>query len=238
MPKKLLRGWVRGLLILSVSLIMNGCSRSVETRDKLEERDPLLKRAQLLKGAQDSDGAIEMYNKALDRKPALARAHLELGLLYDQREDYIRAIYHYQRYLELRPQTEKRKLIEDLIRHARLSFAATLPDQPSGAIEEISMLKKEIESLKAQGAMKSRAPAGGSAPAPVAAKPAVPTPKPEPAQPQVQTYTVQVGDSLSSIAIKMYRDQSKWKLIYEANRGTLPSPESVKVGQTLIIPRS
>ena len=34
---------------------------------------------------------------------------------------------HYQRYLELRPQTEKTKLIQDLIRQARLSFAASLP---------------------------------------------------------------------------------------------------------------
>lgn len=232
--------------LLAVSVPgLQGCGRSAASLDKLEERDPFLKRAQARKSAQDMAGAIELYNKALERKPHLARAHLELGLLYDEQEDYIRAIYHYTRYLELRPQTEKQKLIEDLVRHARISFAATLPDQPSGAIQEISILKQEIQSLREQltrtGAVLRTAATAGD---PQAAKGvtkaamAAPVPKPEPAQPQVQSYTVQSGDTLSSIATKLYRDSNKWKLIYDANRATLSSPESARVGQVLIIPKS
>jgi nucleoid-associated protein YgaU len=168
-------------------------------------------------------------------------------LLYDTRQqDYIRAIYHYERYLELRPDAEKKKLIEDLIRQARLSFAASLPDQPPGAVEQIAMLKREIDALK--GRLTYRQGGGGTA---AAAKPAtnqpaaaaranasaLMPPKLAPAQPAVQTYIVQTRDTLSSIAAKLYTDPGKWKTIYDANRKTLSSPQSVRPGQTLIIPR-
>ena len=91
---------------------MTGCSPGAASQDSRDERDPYLKRALVRKNMDDIDGAIDLLNKALDRKPDLARAHLELGLLYDtHKQDYIRAIYHYQRYLELRPTEEKRKQI-------------------------------------------------------------------------------------------------------------------------------
>jgi nucleoid-associated protein YgaU len=224
-----------------------GCSRGAASQDKWDERDPYLKRALTRKNIDDIDGSIDLLNKALSRKPDLARAHLELGLLYDtRRQDYIRAIYHYERYLELRPDAEKKKLIEDLIRQARLSFAASLPDQPPGAVEQIAMLKREIDALK--GRVASQQARGGTAAAskPVTNRPAALSPKnitalvppkPAPAQPAVQTYVVQTRDTLSSIAAKLYNDPGKWKTIYDANRNTLSSPQSVRPGQILIIPR-
>lgn len=225
--------------VLAVS--QTGCSRGAASQDKWDERDPYLKRALARKNMDDIDGAIELLNKALVRKPDLARAHLELGLLYDtHKQDYIRAIYHYERYLELRPDAEKRKLIQDLIRQARLSFTASLPDPPPGAIEQIAMLKREISALKGQIASQQREGA------PAVAKPVVAAstnatvlmpPKPAPAQSAVQTYVVQSRDTLSSIAAKLYNDPGKWKKIYDANRNTLTSPQSVRPGQTLIVPR-
>lgn len=213
----------------------------------------MMKRAQARKQAKDADGAIELFNKALDRHSDYARAHLELGLLYDQeKEDYVRAIYHYQRYLELRPDAEKKDIVEDLVRHAKLSFAASLPDQPSEAVREINMLKGELESLKsqldAQQAQRATAGTTGTAAAKKGEKTVAPvtataaaTPQalqPAPAQSAVDTYVVQSGDTLSRIAGKVYNDPSKWEAIFNANRATLPSPQSLKVGQTLVVPRS
>ncbi|MBP7831295.1 MAG: LysM peptidoglycan-binding domain-containing protein [Kiritimatiellae bacterium] len=229
--------WGGGLGLL-LALAAAGCSRSAGTLDQIEERDPLIRRARERKNQQDVDGAIELFNKAIERKPTLARAHLEVGYLYDsQKQDYVRALYHYQRYLELRPQTEKRPVVEDLIRHARVRFATTLPAQPSGAIEEIAMLRKEVEALRARlGAAGPARPAAASTPAPAAAS-APKAPEPAPAQPAVSTYVVQPGDNLSRIAEKMYGSSARWADIYEANRSALKSPESVRVGQTLIIPK-
>ena len=240
--------------VVFIALVLVGCGGDAASLDKQEENDPALRRARIKKKAQDIDGAIELYNKALDRKPQLARAHLEVGLLYDSyKEDYNRAIYHYQRYLELRPDSEKEQLIQDLIRRARLSYAVSLPDTPPGAIEEIAELRKENASLKARLAdmmsaqanlaqqMNTSADAGIPADKPSAPPKTVqsssPAPQPAPAQPPVRTYRVQKGDTLSSIATKMYNDSTAWRKIYDANRNTLKSPSSLTVGQTLVVPQ-
>jgi tetratricopeptide (TPR) repeat protein len=237
----------RCLVVLAVLVSAAGCGNDAASLDRQEENDPALRRARVKKKSQDIDGAIALYNKALERKPQLGRAHLEVGLLYDSyKEDYNRAIYHYQRYLELRPNSEKKQLIQDLIRRARISYAASLPDTPSGAIEEIQALREENESLKGRLASLmerynalASGPSRGSQPVAASARPAASAPMqpaPAPAQPSVRTYRVQRGDTLSSIAKRMYSDSSSWKKIYEANRNILESPRDLDVGQTLVIP--
>ncbi len=51
-----------------------------------------------------------------------------------------------------------------------------------------------------------------------------------------RTYVVQKGDTLYAIARKFYGDQSKWKVIYNANRGQLKSPDKLTAGMKLVIP--
>jgi nucleoid-associated protein YgaU len=51
-----------------------------------------------------------------------------------------------------------------------------------------------------------------------------------------RTYVVQKGDTLYAIARKFYGEQSKWKVIYNANRGQLTSPDKLKAGMKLVIP--
>ena len=50
------------------------------------------------------------------------------------------------------------------------------------------------------------------------------------------TYTVERGDTLYSIARKQYGDASLWRIIYEANREQIPTPEQLPVGAVLVIP--
>jgi hypothetical protein len=47
-------------------------------------------------------------------------------------------------------------------------------------------------------------------------------------------YVVKKGDTLGSIAVKMYADRKKWKLIARANN--IHDPKSIHVGQRLRIP--
>ncbi len=49
-------------------------------------------------------------------------------------------------------------------------------------------------------------------------------------------YVVQKGDTLYSIARKIYNDQTKWREIYAANKDQIPDPDVLKVGQKLILP--
>ncbi len=240
-------------LLLFCGLLLVGCRPAgVRDLDAMEEDDPRMVRALQMRRAQNIDGAIEEYEGILDNDPRMARAHLQVGLLYDEyRQDYIRAIYHYRRYLELRPDAEKRDLIEDLARHAALSYAASLPDRPSAAIAEIAGLKTQIAGLErdlqeaqrrigelneALRRHRERAESAGrptaTQPEPAEAAAARPT---VPAEPE--TYTVRSGDTLSRIAQRVYNDGSRWKVIYDANRDILKNPQDLQVGQTLRIPR-
>lgn len=57
---------------------------------------------------------------------------------------------------------------------------------------------------------------------------------PSPMQPA--SYTVQRGDTLSGIARKFYGPDAGWRILYEANRDQMPSPDSLRVGMVLAIP--
>lgn len=237
-----LRTVLAGLLL---SLAGSGCNGTAG-RDLREERDPMIQRALVKKRARDIDGAIDLFYQSLEKHPRYARPDLELGVLYDEfKEDYIRAIFHYERYLKKRPTAEKGQLIEELVRTARLSYAASLPHQPSGAIEEIRALKEENRLLRNRLdnlMIENRRLKGDNTPLePRPPREADPVTADDPPSRQpltvAGTYVVQGGDTLSKIARKVYSDSGKWQKIYDANRATMASPQSLNVGQTLIIPR-
>ena len=54
--------------------------------------------------------------------------------------------------------------------------------------------------------------------------------------PKQQTYTVAAGDSLSKIAKQFYGSANDYMKIFEANKDKLTDPNSIKVGQQLVIP--
>ena len=50
------------------------------------------------------------------------------------------------------------------------------------------------------------------------------------------THVVVKGDTLFGLARRYYSDERRWKDIWEANRGTVPNPDLIRVGQKLVIP--
>lgn len=55
---------------------------------------------------------------------------------------------------------------------------------------------------------------------------------------QSRTYTVVAGDSLSKIAKRVYGDPRKWRVIYEANRNLIKSPDLIHPGQIFTLPEA
>jgi LysM repeat protein len=53
---------------------------------------------------------------------------------------------------------------------------------------------------------------------------------------QAVTYTVRVGDSLSSIAQRFYHQQSAWPVLYWANHSTVRWANVISTGQVLKVP--
>lgn len=316
--KRFQGAWI-GRLILILALVGTavGCRDSAKRLDRLEEDSPMIRKAIERKRLGDDDGAISLYSRALDKDPTLARAHLELGFLLDHpTRDYVLAIYHYRRYLEIRPGTDKKEMIEDRIRMAKLSLAATLSPTTSSGAERMMTFEKENATLRQENDylqneladVRERMRQQGDAPAPsvpssppaevkivpipslplkltepdissaanqeggppivdapvvkvevspivkpAIAKPVIVNEKPPvrltptrtPPPPtrtspvvsgKVKQYKVQKGDSLSTIALKVYGDSRRWRDIYNANRASMRSDRDLRVGQVLRIP--
>jgi nucleoid-associated protein YgaU len=47
---------------------------------------------------------------------------------------------------------------------------------------------------------------------------------------------VKAGESLGSIAKKVYGDEKKWRTIFDANRSLLTAPTSLRAGMKLSVP--
>jgi len=55
---------------------------------------------------------------------------------------------------------------------------------------------------------------------------------------QSDEYTVGAGDTLRSIAARVYGDPAQWARIYDANRAAIgPDPDAISAGMRLRIPR-
>ena len=54
--------------------------------------------------------------------------------------------------------------------------------------------------------------------------------------PSGRSVVVEPGDSLSSIALRLWSDADRWPEVYEANRFQLDDPDELPVGLTLVLP--
>lgn len=234
-----------GLAALLVLAAAAGCQRA--TDDQREARNRHMRRALAAKDAQDIDGAIEWCERALERKPNLALAHRELALMLDGfREDYVAAIYHYRRYLDLRPDTPNREAVEELIRHARMNFAAQIGATPDEWQRDLQVRNDRIRALETELALwrsgDIQAAAGlASLPAAPPAAPSARAPAPAPGAseappPAVRTHVVSAGETLGTISSRYYGSPAQWNRIFDANRDRIQNPNNVRVGATLVIP--
>ena len=195
---------VRPLSLLALAFFAAcfcGCERSGPITDAEAGREANYQRAKKSYEDHDFQAAAEFYKRALVVNPEFAEAHLELGLVCDNKlSDPISAIYHYRRYLELRPDSEKKQLVSDFIERAKLSLAAKLPQSPivdpaeltrlqnekAALLQENAQLRTQISELEkaaslptpGKALLQTTAPASTAAPVPAVATASQPTPAP------------------------------------------------------------
>ncbi len=227
-------------------LALTGCGKDSQSMEEREERSPLVKSGQAYMEEGKWDEAVTALKKALEKDPLMARPHLDLALIYQQYKiNYIHAIYHYDRYIELRPDAEKAKFIEEQKLKVAQALANTLINnspEVKKVVQERNQLVQQNADLKKQlsGALKGEKTVVKTT-APVSQKTATQT-IPKTATPKTNTeskhqiYHVASGDTLTKIASKFYNDSARWDIILEANKDTLGSPRDLKPGQTLVIP--
>jgi tetratricopeptide (TPR) repeat protein len=152
-------GLFRIALLLLAGLTLSGCLPST-SRD--EEKEPHFLAGKSRVNTMDFKGAIDSFEKAVEVNPQSAPAHFELGCLYDQRDsDPAAAIYHYERFLKLAPNSGKEDIVKTRILACKQQLAQTVSLGPvtekqqrdlEQLLEQNKRLREDIEKWRAYAA--------------------------------------------------------------------------------------
>lgn len=141
------------------ALGLGGCADSDRLTYASELDEPNYREGQSLLKAGRRQEALAAFLKVIDkRREDAPESHLEVGLLYAQYiNDPLSAIYHFRKYLAIRPNSQQAPLVRQRIDAAIREFARTIPAQPLESqaqrvdlVATLDRLKQENESLKQQ----------------------------------------------------------------------------------------
>jgi tetratricopeptide (TPR) repeat protein len=136
-------------------LIVAACSpEGVEVVSETDEKQYQL--GQDYKSQGRMEEALEAFQRVINVRRVAPESHLEAGYIYLRTlKDPVRAIYHFDRYLQHEAQSPQATQVRQLIETAQKEFARQLPAQPyEGDLDRVDMmdlvrkLKEENNILK------------------------------------------------------------------------------------------
>ncbi|MDD5727127.1 MAG: LysM peptidoglycan-binding domain-containing protein [Victivallales bacterium] len=108
-----------GIILFFVLAGFCGCS----FRNADENSHPLFIRAEKARKANEFELAAQYYNRYLGINPESSKTHLLLASLYDENLDLpLSAVYHYQRFLELAPNSPEAGNVEKWLAAAKKKY--------------------------------------------------------------------------------------------------------------------
>ena len=245
------------LLAAICGLALCGCNPPGQSvADEEKEPQFLIGRSRV--NTMNFAGAIEAFEQALEKNPQSGAAHFELGWLNAEKEsDWAAAIYHYQKYLKLRPNANNAETIRQQIFRLKQELAKGVLPVPASnemqkQLEQLAddnrRLNEELTQLKARSSI--ALPLGRGVPPALSARtnspPANPTPRstppvaqalqrstPRQSPPAVTTrqHRIQPGETLASVA---RRYDVRLETLLSANPSV--NPRRLQPGQSLSIP--
>ncbi len=247
---------INKLFFALIALSFLGCFSS---NDSLcEENDErLYLQAKEFQSQGRHEDALISYIGLISIRSESPESHLEVGYIYlNTLKDPIRSIYHFDRYLELKPESRQAVQVRQLIETAKKAFVRQLPTNPFESdldridlLDIIKKLKKENEILKVKynkvlGHLRESGDKGSDVAFDQVKEHSFTLPTPgENIIPRninpgsvPRTYQVKSGDTLSKISEKFYGTESRWNDIYQANRDRLTNAGALSVSQEIIIP--
>jgi LysM repeat protein len=250
--------WIRSfsaVCVVWLGVASSGCAPPGQSRLS-DEKEPHFVLGKSRVNAMDYQGAVEAFSQSLEANPHSAKAHYELGWLYDEKiADPAAAIYHYQVYLQFTPKADDAEVIKQRIYRCKQQLAADvlpLPSTPAAQqqLEKLSeqnrQLQDEVNRWRAYYASQLAAARTNPSPVVVYGAPsqtARPTPEPlaqdislspggpSPTGATERTHTVVAGETAMAITRK-YR--VKLSALQMANPGVNLS--RLRVGQVLNLP--
>jgi LysM repeat protein len=208
-------------------LTLPACDRLFDkgSKDDVQAADKKL-------AAGDFRNAASLYEAALDGTARTAEVHYKLALLYDDKlKSPLDALHHMGRYLELAPtgahvrdaKAYKKEGETRLL--TQLAKGSPITQQEAVRLKnDNQILREQLTALRAQKAL------------PAATMNAKGDPVQKPIPPGSRTHTVQSGETLSTIALKYFKNKARWKDIQDANFNSLEGTAKIKPGMVLIIP--
>ncbi|MEC7274267.1 MAG: LysM peptidoglycan-binding domain-containing protein [Verrucomicrobiota bacterium] len=236
-------------------LRLSGCAPSgIEVVSETDEKQYQL--GQDYKGQGRMENALSAFLRVIDARRDAPESHLEAGYIYLRTmKDPVRSIYHFDRYLQFKPQSAQSAQVRQLIETAKKEFARQLPADPfEGELDRIDLmdlvktLKLENDDLKRElmGAIARveqlenvLGNARRASPIQTVNLPDIDSVTNElPTNPSnlPRSYTVQSGDTLSAISKRFYGTSTRYIDIFQANRDRLSSEGALRVGQVIRIP--
>lgn len=150
---------LRLLTLAPLVLALSGCV-PVDSGGGDEQKDMHFLAGKSRLNSMDYEGAIAAFENALISNPKNASAHFELGLLYEHKKsNFAAAIYHFERYLQLRPESKWTETVNQHITACKVQLARTVSFRLAGEAvqDEIrklttdkTELSNRVELLKAQ----------------------------------------------------------------------------------------
>lgn len=244
---------MRVILALSLLALLTGCDNATVGGEGPETEHPSYRQGSSLQQGGENRRALECFLNVIAERREAPEAHLEAGRLYLELKEPLPAIYHLKQSVRLKNRPERASSVAQLIRTAEKLFIQQIPGQPfdpeAGSVSldagqriaqlqaENARLKRELEELLRQGrgAPSTGTPGfgnfGSGAGTATAAAPSAPLPAGS------RTYTTVGGDTLFSIARKVYGNANRWQDIQRANADKFGSGTQVRPGMVLVIPQ-
>ena len=254
------------IFLTALLIFAAGCGgSSVEVVSEEQEKSFL--RGKRYEREGNHSEALSAFLKVIARREEAADSHLEAGRIFlNHIKDPISAIYHFRKYLEIRPDSVQAGLVRQLINTSKKEFARTLAGHPfENDIDRLDLLelvnqlkldnRRMREQLAASAGVAMRAVNGmageesqtlGEDSLPESAQTYAGSNEQAPAAPsgvaannaetRPTTYIIQPGDNLSKISAKVYGSPGRWREIFQANQDKLANPNDLRVGVELRIP--
>lgn len=201
--------------------------------------------------------ALESFLKVIDARKGASESHLEAGRMYLDLQDPLPAIYHFNQYLRLKPNSEQSAIVRQMVKTAEKMFIQQLPGRPlepsaAGSVDQTALIRKlqndnaklMLEVSELSRGVRNPEPKNdprtpGVAAIPDKGTPAVPgvVPGNNRKAPAFATYVVVPGDTLTKVSNKAYGTPARANDIFNANRDKMTSPSNLKPGMTLTIPQ-
>lgn len=151
---------IRGMTAVLLCAGLSGCLPSGQGEYEEEKESHYLTGKNYV-NSMDYQGAVEAFEKAVEVNPRSGAAHFQLGCLYEEKEpkNPAAAIYHYEKFLQLRPAADQAEFVRQRINNCKQDLAkVVLPlPIPAGMQREFEQLandnkrlREDNESLRAQ----------------------------------------------------------------------------------------